>query len=278
MTTQALDGVHSGPVTVISHPRGWFTFEIPQGWTIARQADDSMMINPGLGTSDALDALIVVTYGELDAAQAQLDVAALFPTVKAAIIEDLASQSIQVTDSGAVPRLVRLAHTSGLVQEWPGKAGARDVRVWFGGLVKDGHYLAATAVVLAGVEERYLPGVKRLLFSVNPRPPQRNANAEQALAGARFAAIETRPGGSSGSFSTTLEFAAGLRVKKTMIISGMVGLSSSIGGESEDWGTYEVVGDEVTLSFKDSQDTLTLVVEQGQVVALQRNGRSYRRR
>ena len=34
----------------------------------------------------------------------------------------------------------------------------------------------------------------------------------------------------------------------------------------------------VTLSFKDSQDTLTLVVEQGQVVALQRNGRSYRRR
>lgn len=275
MTTQELDGVHSGAVTLISHPRGWFSFEVPQGWSVSRQTDDALLINPGLSASDTLDAMVIVSYGELEPAQARMDVAALFPEVKAAIIEELASQSIAVSDSAAAPRIVRLAHGTGLVQEWPGKAGPRDVRVWFGGLVKDGHYLTATAVVVAGQEQRFLPGVKRLLFSTNPRPPQRNAAAEQALAGARFASIDSR---GRGSFSSSFEFLPGLRVKKTMMMSGMVGLSSSVGGDTEEWGTYEVTGDEVTITFKDSQDTLELVVEQGQIVALARDGRTYRRR
>lgn len=271
----ALDGAYSGSVTAISHPRGWFTFEVPQGWSVSRQTDDAMLINPGLNAADSLDALVVVSYGELEPAQAQMDVAALFPEVRAAILEELASQSIAVSDSAAAPRTVRLAHAIGLVQEWPGKAGKRDVHVWFGGLVKDGHYLTATAVVVAGQEHRFVPGMKRLLYSTNPRPPQRNTAAEQALAGARFASVES-PG--RGSFSSSFEFSPGLRVKKTMMMSGMVGLSSSVGGDTEEWGTYEVTGDQVTITFQDSQDTLKLVVEQGQIVGLDRDGRTYRRR
>jgi hypothetical protein len=278
MAEQPLDGLHGGPVTTVNHPRGWFSFEIPQGWSIGRQNDEGMLVNPGLAGSDTLDALVLVTWGELEADRARMDVASLFPTVKAAIIQDLAAQSIQVNDSGAGPRVVPLAHTSGLVQEWPGKAGGRDVIVWFGGLVQDAHYFAVTAVVLAGKEERFLPGVRRLLYSVNARPPQRNAAAEQALAGAGYSAIETRPGGSRGSFSTIFEFSANNRVKKTMMMSGLVGLSADVGGSSEEWGTYEVVGDELTVSFRDGTDTLRLVVEGSQIVALARGERTYRRR
>jgi hypothetical protein len=277
MAEPPLDGLHTGPVTTVKHPRGWFTFEMPQGWSVGRQADDSMLINPGLAASDTLDALVLVTYGELDEAQARLDVSALFPQVKEAIIQDLAAQSIRVTDSSASPRLVRLAHATGLVQEWPGKAGDRDVRVWFGGLTQEGHYFAVTAVVLAGREERFLPGVRRLLHSVHARPPQRNTAAEQALACAQFSAIST-PGGSRGSFSTIFEFGANNRVKKTMMMSGLVGLSTDVGGSSEEWGSYEVTGDEVTLSFKDGQDTLGLVIDGGRIVALTRGDRTYRRR
>jgi hypothetical protein len=277
-TVQALEGIHAGPATAISHPRGWFTLEAPQSWSVAEQGDSHMLINPGLGTSDSLDALVVVSYGELDALQARADLVALFSEVKPAIIRDLALRGIEVRDSGAPPRIVQLAHTTGLVQEWPGRAGAREVRTWFGGLVKDGYFFTVTGVVLAGREDRFLPGVKRLFFSANPRPPQRNVAAEQELAGAEFWALETRPGGTSGSFSTTFALGAGGRVKKTMTVSGMTGFSTHVGGESEEWGTYEVVGDEVTFTFGNSRDTLRILLEQSQIVGLERAGRVYRRR
>jgi hypothetical protein len=277
-TVQVLEGIHTGPTTTVNHPRGWFTFEAPQSWSVAEQGESHMLINPGLGPSDSLDALVVVSYGELDAPQAGTDLATLFSAVKPTIIQDLASRGIDVADSGAPPRIVQLGHTTGLVQEWPGRAGARDVRAWFGGLVKDGYFFSVTGVVLAGREDRYLPGLKRILFSVNPSPPQRNLAAERALAGAEFSALETRPGGTSGSFGTTFALGADGRVKKTMILSGMTGFPTLVGGESEEWGTYEVVGDEVTFTFKDSRDTLRLVVEQGQITGLERAGRIYRRR
>jgi hypothetical protein len=275
---EPLEGQHGGPVTTFSHPRGWFTFEMPAGWTVPNAGDGHLAINPGLASTDTLDALVIASFGELDAASAQLDASAVFARARAAIVQDLAAQSIQVVETAAGPRAVRLAHGTGITQEWPGKAAGRDVRVWFGGLVRDGHYFTVTAVVVSGQESRFLPGVKRLLHTVHPRPPQRNTAAEQALVGARFGAIDTRPGGSRGSFSSTLEFSAGNRVRKTMMISGLAGLSTDVGGASEEWGTYEVTGDEVMLSFRDGADSLRLTIEQGQVVALVRGDRVYRRR
>jgi hypothetical protein len=272
-----LAGVHEGPATTFAHPRGWFTFELPEGWTVVNQAGDSLRINPGLAPTDKLDALVVVSYGELDAAQAGRDVAELFEEQRPLVLQDLASQEIEVSNPEARPRVVTLARATGLVQEWNGKAGGRDVAVWLGGLAKEGHYLTVIAVVVAGQETRVLPGVKRILHSVDPRPPKRDLSAEQALAGASFSAIETRPGGSRGSFSTIFDFATGNRVKKTLIMSGMVGLSG-VGGESEQWGTYEVVGDEVSMTFSDGGDALTLQIEGGRIVSLLRDGRTYRRR
>jgi hypothetical protein len=273
-----LDGVDQGPATTFAHPRGWFRFELPQGWSVTRQADDSLTINPGLTPSDTLDALVVVSYGQLEADQAGRDLAALFAAAKATILEELASQAIVAGDAVEVPRRVVLAHAPGIVQELKGKAGERDVSVWLGGLVEDGYYLTVTAVVLAGKEVRFLPGARRILHSVQPRPPERNRPAEQALVGARFGAIETRPGGSRGSFSTIFEFGENQRVKKTMIVSGIVGLSADVGGESEEWGTYEAVGDEVHLSFPSGRDALELVIENGEIAALRRGDRVYRRR
>jgi hypothetical protein len=273
-----LDGQYVGAITTIRHPRGWFSFEVPHTWSVATHDDGAMVINPGLTATGTLDARVVVTYGELDAAQAGRDAAALFPDVRSSIVQALAAQSIAVSDTAAAPRAVQLAHALGVVQEWSGRADGRDVRVFFGALVRDAAYLAVTAVVATGQEDRFLPGVKRLLHTVIPRLPARNFAAEQALAGLEFSAIETRPGGARGSFSAMFAFGAGGRVKKTLMMSGMVGLSSSIGGDSEEWGTYEVIGDDVTLAFRDSADTLRLIVDQGRITALERDGRRYRRR
>jgi hypothetical protein len=274
---QAVDGIHRGAATTFTHPRGWFSFEMPEGWSVTRQTDDSLLINPGLKGSDTLDAIVAVLYGEIDSPGATSDLAGLFEAVRPSVLQDLASQGIVVSQAPAAPRLVTLSQAKGLVQEWKATAGGRDVLVWLGGLASHGYYLAVSCVVISGREERVLPGVKRMLHSMQPRPPQRDHAAEEALVGTRFGSIDTRPGGASGSFSSILEFAAGNRVKKTLIVSGKAALYG-IGGESEEWGTYAVVGDDLRLSFRDGEDVLRLSVERGQVVALQREGRIYRRR
>jgi hypothetical protein len=273
-----LRGLHTGQVSIFTHPRGWFSIDLPKPWSVAQQAESSLAINPGFTPSDTLDALVVIAYGELDTDQARIDIADLFESVRPSVLQDLASQGIEVQDGRSRARRVALAHATGVIQLWKGKAGERDVVVWFGGLTSGGYYLTVTAAVLADKVRRFLPGAKRILYSAQPRPPQRDPAVERELEDAEFSALETRPGGSRGSFSTILQFRTGNSVKRTIIISGTVGVMTDVGGSSEEWGTYQVIGDEVRLSFSGSQDALTIAVEQGHIVALEREGRTYSRR
>ncbi len=268
-----LEGMHRGAVTTFLHPRGWFSIEMPAGWSVASQSESGLVINPGLTSTDTLDALVVVNLGELDPARTAASLTETFRDIQPALLRDLQSQGIEVVDDGAPPLPVDLAHLSGLVKQWRGRAGGRNVQVWVGGVAQDGYYLAVLSVIVAGQEARFLPGVKRILHSVQPRPPQRDPAIERALEGAEFLASDSRPG---GSFTTVFEFASGNDVKKTMIAGGRGTVLG--GGASEEWGSYEVVGDEVHLSFHDGTDALVLMIEQGRIVALHRDGRTYRRR
>jgi hypothetical protein len=269
----ALDGMHRGAVTTFAHPRGWFSMDLPAGWTVAKQSDDNLVINPGLTQTDTLDALIVVTYGELDPGLAGATVSEAFGSVRPMLLRDLQAQGIEIADDGAPPQQVALAHAPGLVKQWSGRAGGRNVQARIGGTVQDGYYLAVLSVIVEGQESRFLPGIKRLLHSLQPRPPRRDPAIERALEGAQFSASDMRPG---GSFTTVFEFSTGNRVKKTMIAGGRGAVLG--GGASEEWGSYEVLGDEVHLSFREEADALVMTFEQGRIVGLQRDGRIYRRR
>jgi hypothetical protein len=268
-----LDGMHRGAVTTFVHPRGWFSIDLPAGWTVASQSEDGLAINPGLTQADTLDALVAVTYGELDPDLTGSTLTDAFRRTRPLLLRDLHAQGVEIADDGAQPQPVALAHAPGLVKQWRGRAGGRDVQAWIGGVVQDGHYLAVLSVIVVGQEARFLPGVKRLLYSLQPRPPRRDPAIERALEGAQFSASDMRPG---GSFTTVFEFSTGNRVKKTMIASGRGAVLG--GGASEEWGSYGVLGDEVHLSFRDETDALLLTIEQGRIVGLQRDGRLYRRR
>jgi hypothetical protein len=269
----SLDGMHGGAATTFTHPRGWFSIDLPAGWTVASQSEGSLAINPGLTRADTLDALIAVTYGELDPGLAGASVTDAFQRIRPMLLRDWQAQGIELVDDGAPPQAVALARAPGLVTQWRGRAGGRDVQAWIGGVVQDGHYLAVLSVIVAGQEARFLPGVKRLFHSLQPRPPRRDPAIERALEGAQFSASDMRPG---GSFTTVFEFSAGNRIKKTMIASGRGAVLG--GGASEEWGSYEVLGNEVHLSFRDETDALVMTIEQGRIVGLQREGRTYRRR
>lgn len=275
----AAQGASQGTGSTFTHPRGWFSFQLPPGWTVGQQGDDSLVINPGLSSSDTLDALVIVSYGAIEAPAAGSDVVALFTSMAPGLVQDLASQSIVVADPAIAPArvAVRNGDGDGIIQQWTGKAAGRDVLVWIGGLAVRDHYLAVIAVLVAGQETRFVPGLTTLLQSVTARPPERNPAVEAALRGARFSASDTRPGGSRGSFSVIFEFRDGQRLRKTMMMSGLAGLYG-VGGDSEEWGTYEVAGGEVRIAIGSERDVLTLVVEEGRIVALRRGDRVYRRR
>ena len=41
-------------------------FEVPAGWTIARESADAALLNPGLAATETLDALVILMHGTLE--------------------------------------------------------------------------------------------------------------------------------------------------------------------------------------------------------------------
>jgi hypothetical protein len=270
-----LEGVDKGAASRFEHPRGYFSFEMPKGWKVWRQTEDGLLLNPGLTEKDSLDAIIVVSYGQLDAEDRNQPIADLLTRYEPELEQELAGQGIRLGKAAGEVEKVAIGDVPGAVRSWAGSTAAgQALTVWFGGLVKREYYLSVSAVIVKGKEDRFLPKVKRIFLTMKPRPPQRNLKAEEALVGKRFTKSS---GGSGGSFHTTYTFRAGGQVEKEMLMSGMVGLSD-VGGDSTEAGRYEVIGEELFLYFKGGQSSGRLVVEGGAITGIRFGEAVYRAR
>lgn len=247
-----LSGVDPGPASRWSHPRGWYSFEMPEGWSVARQSEEGLLLNPGLKPTDTLDALITVGHGRLEAADRGMSVEKILERDEAEFRAGLAAQQIHLGEAKGPAKKVRLRDVPGVVKSWAGTtANGQSVTVWFGGLVKRDAWLTVLAIVVEGREDAFLPKVKRIFLSVAPTPPERNERVERALAGREFS-HSTSEGGNF--FGTTYTFRADGTVARQTLMSGPTG-TGSVGGDATDSGTYEVVGDTIFLSFPDGQET-----------------------
>lgn len=276
---RALTGVAKPSGNTWKHPRGWFTFEMPEGWSVAREAEEGILLNPGFGPQDSLDALIFLTYGRLDADEKNVPIDELLQKGEDEIRGQLEQQGIQVGRADGKPEKVSVGEVPGAIQTWSGRAQSGvDVEVWTGALVKRDYYLAVMAVLVGGKGDRFLPEIKRVFQTLRPTPPEPNPELAAALAGREFSHIETMR--DSGAFTTIYELRAGGRVRKQMLVSGTLGGSggTGIGGSSDETGTWEVVGDEVFLYFADGQSSGQVVMEGGQIVGLRFGKLLYRAR
>jgi hypothetical protein len=94
--------------------------------------------------------------------------------------------------------------------------------------------------VLRGKEDAYLPKLKRIFTSLEPRPPERDPKLEAALVGRSFSSSQYGRATGSASHATD-SFAAGGSVSlrlTTNVIS-----SPRVGADSETGGRHEVCGD-----------------------------------
>lgn len=273
----ALAGVHDGAVTRYQHPDGVYSCELPRGWTVASQDGQSVIVNPGLKETDTLDCLLVVNHGELAEEERGMEIAAIFQRNEASLREGLAQQGIQVEPAAAPPAKVAVGERAGVEQQWRGRGPSGPITVWIGAVTEREYYLAVMAVVMDSAADRYLPGCKRVFASIEAKPPVRNPVLEAAITGGEFGGSSSFGGG--GSITTVYEFAPGGRVKKTVITSGMAGISIDVGGSTEEWGTWRGVGELVYLQFRGGQEVARAdAVQDGIVPALRFGTARYGRR
>lgn len=270
-----LQGAYSGRTTSYSHPRGWFSFDMPNGWVADEPQESMLAVNPGLKEGDNLDAVVVLTYGKLASEERGRTVADLLTSSEPNLRALLANDAIEMKSLRGPVQQVQVGEIPGAIGIWDATAGEQNALVWVGSIIQEDYYLGVVCVVLSSAEDRFLPGVKRIYRSLRATPPNRNPEAERALVGVSFFHSESYSGGSS---HVVYDFVEDGQVKKTLMMSGPVSFSAEVGGESIDWGTWEVVGDEVYLHFEDDEMSAVLVVEDGAVVGLRSGQRLYQRR
>jgi hypothetical protein len=271
-----VEGVFEGATKKVEHPRGWYSFELPDAWSIGQETEDGLVIQPGFREGDTLDAVILLVHGELEEDERNVEPHILIDRLGPEFRRDLAAQGIEIEDPKEKSKAVLVGDVPGAEQEWKAKAGDKSLTIWIGGIVKREYYLATIAIVLDSRVSDFVPGAKRIFRSLVPKPPERNTALEKALAGLSFS--KSRDPGERGSFFSSYYFRPEGQVKKELLASGTVGLSLDVGASSEELGRYEIVGDTVFLYFRDGQVSGTVEHADGRVTGLVVGGERFRAR
>ncbi len=263
---QALDGVYTGATKRFEHPRGWFGFDMPEGWSVHQDGGTGMLLNPGLTATDTLDAIVGMSWGRLEAAEQNVAVATIIAQRLPLLRQTLAEQGFTVGKPDGDIQTYRCKDVPGAVVILRGQTQqGKPFQVWFGGIVKRDGWIAVSGLMLEGKEQNYLPKLKRIFTSLEPRPPERNQKLEAALVGRTFSSSQYGRKTDSAHHAS-YAFTAGGSVSRRLITNviskpGQPG----IGADSETGGRYEVCGDVVFLYFESGQE-VGQVVQQGEQV------------
>ncbi len=252
---------------------GHATFVLPAGWRVARRDGDTVLLDPGFRPTDTLDALVLVTGGELAAGTRRRPVVDLLQQELRAVLADLAGQGIDVDAARAVVRPVRLPGGDGAEVELPGTAaGERPVTVWIGATRGPSHWSAVIAVMLRGKVAKFLPGARHVLFTTRFEAPDETADAATGSDGLDGLEFGDSSFGSDASLTTVYRFGAGGRMQRRTMFSSPLG-----GSDSQTPGTYVMRGDRVTMRCGDEVVEGRIERRGGDVVALHIGRAVYRR-
>ena len=273
----ALTGVFEGNASRYEHPRGWFSFDMPERWSVHQQGDAGMLVNPGLTANDSLDALVFLTWGRLDPADQNLPVARVIEKHLPEMREVLAQQGLAVGEPEGPVATVQGKDIPGGVVTFRGRSQqGQDVRAWFGGIVKRDSWISVGGVMLTEKEADYLPKLKRIFASLDPKPPERNQALEAALVGKTFSSSQYGRVTQSAHHAS-YSFAAGGAVTRRLM-SNVIGTPGSpgISTDSERGGGYEVCGDVLYLYFDTGQEVGQVLQQDGQVTGIRIGNAEYR--
>jgi hypothetical protein len=274
---QALTGVFSGKTSRYDHPRGWFSFDMPERWTVFQLGDTGMLLNPGLTAQDTLDAIVGLMWGRLEQQDLNQPVAAVIEKHIPELKRGLGEQGLSVGEPEGRIATFRGKDVPGAVVTFATRnQQGRELKVWFGGIVKRDSWIAVSGVMLAEKEAGYLPQCKRIFTSLEPKPPERNPKLEAALVGKTFTSSQYGRLTPSAHHASYAFQPGGLVTRRLMsnIASepGMPGASA----DSERQGRYEVCGDVLFLYFETGQEAGQVLQQGAQVNGIRLGNAEYR--
>ena len=257
----AMTGVAKGRTSAWEHPRKWFSMDLPRGWDVTHADDEVVYVNPGFKQGDAQNAIILMTFGGLGKAEKSMEVDKLMNSQERDFKQFFDQQQIAVTKPDGPAEKVLVGEVPGAIQTWKGTVqGTMKVDIWVGSIIKRDAFLTTIAIMLGDEADKFLPGIKQTYMSLRPTPPELNPGLMAATAGRT---LVLNLSGSGGTFITKYEFSAGGNVHRTTMVGGITG-DFDVGGESQLSGTYEIIGDELYMYFKDGQEGGQIVLENGQ--------------
>ena len=256
----AMTGVAKGATTPWKHPRDWFSMKLPKGWSVTHADDEVVYVNPGLKQGEAQNAIILMTFGGLGKDEKSTEVHKLMDQQEPDFKKFFDQNQIAVTKPDAPAMKVLVGEVPGAIQTWKGTVqGSKKVDIWIGTIIKRDAYLTTMAVILGEESGKFLPGIKQTFMSLNPTPPELNRELMAAIAGRK---LVHNLSDSSGTFITSYEFSGDGSVHRSTMMGGITG-DFDVNGESTLSGTWEVIGDELYMYFKDGQDGGQLVLDGG---------------
>jgi len=143
---------------------GAASFALPSGWGIAKTDARSALLDLGLRPPDTLDALVIVTSGEVPEEVRDLPIVELLRSHLQEIATELVDLQVEIDARTAGVRAVRLPDGSGAELTVRGTSGGQyPVTVWVGATRNETRYAAVIAAVVTGQEGRFLPGARSVL-------------------------------------------------------------------------------------------------------------------
>ncbi len=273
-----LEGAAVGKGKVWTHPKDYFSFTLPKGWSVEELGEEIVLINPGLKEGDTLDAIPLMGWGLLEGDDLRRSPAQLITSHEREWLAEMRKDGMKLKKATTPPERVLVDGVPGAQQEWVGSAGGKSLRMWLGAIVKGEAFLFTAVVVMDEKRDQYIPLSKQMFLSVKPTPPERNRKLERALVGRKVVSssfIGDRLD-VPDSFSWSYTFKEDGSMKYAWYMSGGYGIDMIASCSDSEWGSYEIYGKEVFIFLQSGQQVGELVLEDGVPVAMKLKGSRYR--
>lgn len=247
-SAEKITDVYDGLIDTYAHPLGRFAFDLPTGWTVGQEEDDTLPVNPGFAPGESQDAIILLSYGELEDDQLSQSPSELMHQYSPDLRASIEALGISLDAADSKPAPVESLEFPAATQKWSGTAGSRPITAWLAGMVADGEYMLVSGVMMKEREQDFLPGLKRIFVSLHEPEGGQTDWLVSAIVGMSFKGSGVGPA-KSMSFDTWF-FHGENQVMSKYILTNV--------GIMEEWGRYEIIGNQLSVAFDNSQKEFTI--------------------
>ncbi len=273
-----LEGVYDGPCGRYEHERGWLGFDMPRGWSVGGIGNEGMTLNLGLDPNVMPEGIVGLMWGRVPVEDQNRPVAEVIAKYVPQYREALKQEGLLVGQPEGPIRTYRGKDVPGAVVSFQARAiTGQTGRVWLGGIIKRDSWVMVGGTFVTGKDEVYLPKLKRIFVTLEPRPPERNPKLEALMVGKTFSSSSYGRVVKSSFHASYTFHANGLVTRRLMSnVTSTPGLPGTA-TDSERTGNYEVCGaDVIFLFFESGQSAGQLLMEGDQVVGFQVGSAQFR--